>query len=56
MQLKIYINNKLYKTVPLTNPKYEPGEYWAQIFADREAGLLNSFNVAETMSVRYEVV
>ena len=56
MQLKIYINDKLYKTVPLATPKYEPGQYWAQIFADREAGLLNSFNVAETMSVRYEVV
>ena len=56
MQLKIYINDKLYKTVPLSTPKYEPGQYWSQIFADREAGLLNSFNVADTMSVRYEVV
>jgi uncharacterized membrane-anchored protein len=56
MQLKIYINDKLYKTVQLATSKYEPGQYWAQIFADREEGLLNSFNVADTMSVRYEVV
>jgi hypothetical protein len=56
MQLKIYINDKLYKTVPLTEEKYEPADYWPQISADKAAGLLNSFNIAEGMKVEFRKV
>lgn len=56
MQVKIFINEKLYKTVTVPGTTYEPGAFWKQIFADKEAGLLNSFNISEKMSVRYEAV
>lgn len=56
MQVKIFINEKLYKTVTVAGTTYEPGTFWAQIFADKEAGLLNSFNIAENMSIRYETI
>lgn len=56
MQVKIFINNKLYKTVTVDGNTYEPNTYWPQIRADKEAGLLNSFNVNETMAVRFEAV
>ena len=55
-QLKIYINDKLYKTVALDTAKYEPSWYWPQIKADKEAGLLNSFNIAESMKVEFRKV
>lgn len=56
MQVKIFINDKLYKTVTVDGDKYEPNSYWPQIQADKEAGLLSSFNVNESMSVRFETV
>lgn len=55
-QLKIFINDKLYKTVTLDNDKYEPAWYWPQIKADKEAGLLNSFNVEEAMKVEFRKI
>lgn len=56
MQVKIFINNKLYKTVPVDGTTYEPNSFWPQIQADKEAGLLSSFNVNESMAVRFETV
>lgn len=56
MKLNIYINDKLYKTVTVPGNKYEPTSFYAQIFADKEAGLLNTYNVQERMAVRYEVI
>ena len=55
-QLKIFINDKLYKTVTLDNDKYEPAWYWPQIKADKEAGLLNSFNIEEAMKVEFRKI
>ncbi len=55
-QLKIFINDKLYKTVTLDSDKYEPTWYWPQINADKEAGLLNTFNVADGMKVEFRKV
>jgi len=56
MQVKIFINEKLYKTVTVEGKTYNPADYWPQMQADKEAGLLNSFNIQETMGVRFEAV
>ena len=52
-QLKIFINDKLYKTVTLDSDNYEPSSYWPQINADKQAGLLNTFNIEESMKVEF---
>jgi uncharacterized membrane-anchored protein len=56
MQVKIFINEKLYKTVTVEGKTYNPADYWPQMQADKEAGLLNSFNIQDTMGVRFETV
>jgi hypothetical protein len=56
MQIKIFINDKLYKTVTVEGEKYDPNSFWPQIKADKEAGLLNSFNIAERMKIEYRRV
>ena len=56
MQIKIFINDKLYKTVTVEGTKYNPADYWPQMQADRDAGLLNSYNIQNGMSVRIEPV
>jgi hypothetical protein len=56
MQVKIFINDKLYKTVTVEGNKYDPADYWAQMQADKEAGLLNSFNIQEKMAVSFQPV
>ena len=54
MQVNIFINDKLYKTVTVPGETYNPSEFWAQIQADKEAGLLSTYNVTERLSIRYE--
>ena len=56
MQLKIYINDKLYKTVTVETETYDPNDFWPQIKADKEAGLLNSFDIAERMKIEFRKV
>jgi hypothetical protein len=53
MQIKIFINDKLYKTVTVDSDKYEPALFFKQINLDKEAGLLNSFNIAQGMKVEF---
>ena len=53
MKIAIYINDKLYKTFTVESETYDPNQFWPQIKADKEAGLLNSYNVAETMKIEY---
>ena len=55
MKLKIYINEKLYKTItlPADSETYEPSDYWPQINADKAAGLLDSFNIADNMKIEF---
>jgi hypothetical protein len=53
MEIKIYINDKLYKTVTVSGEKYDPNQFWPQIKADKDAGLLNSFNISEQMKIEY---
>ena len=55
MDIKIYINDKLYRSVTVEGEKYNPADYWPQIERDKEAGLLNSFNIQETMKVEFRV-
>ena len=56
MKLKIYINNKLYKTITLETDSYDPRFIWPEIQADRDSGLLASFNLDKGLNVRYEKV
>jgi hypothetical protein len=55
MQIKIFINEKLWKTVTVEGTKYQPNQFNAQIQAEKDAGLLSSYNVQEKMAIRYEV-
>jgi hypothetical protein len=54
MQVNIFINDKLYKTVTVEGNTYNPNQFWSQIQADKEAGLLAVYNVDTKLSVRYE--
>ena len=56
MKVQIYINDKLYKTVTVEGETYDPNDFWPQIKADKEAGLLNSFDVAERMKIEYRKI
>ena len=56
MKIAIYINDKLYKNVTVESDTYDPNQFWPQIKADKEAGLLDSYNVAETMKIEYRKV
>lgn len=56
MQIKIFINDKLYKTVTVDSDKYEPALFFKQINLDKEAGLLNPFNIAQGMKVEFRKV
>ena len=56
MQVKIYINDKLYRTVTVEGEKYEPNKYWGIIEADKNAGLLDTYKIDEKFGVRFEPV
>ena len=56
MQVKIYINDKLYRTVTVEDEKYNPNIYWLQIDADKEAGLLESYGIDKKFAVRFQPV
>ena len=56
MQLKIFINDVLYKTVTVPGEMYNPATFWPQIEADKEAGLLANFGINEGMAIRIEKV
>ena len=57
MQVKIYINDKLYRTITVEDDKkYAPNDYWPQIEADKNEGLLESYNIENKFSVRFEPV
>jgi hypothetical protein len=56
MQIKIYINDKLYKTVTVEGEKYEPSQYFKQIEVDKMAGLLDSFNIIGPMKIEFRKV
>ena len=57
MQVKIYINDKLYRTVTVEDEeKYSPNDYWAQIEADKNSGVLDSYNIENKFGVRFEPV
>jgi hypothetical protein len=53
MQIKIFINDKLYKTVMVEDTKYQPSQLHKQIKADKDAGLLESFNIRDSFKVEF---
>jgi hypothetical protein len=56
MQVKIYINNKLYKTVPVSGDNYNPSQFWPDIDAAKQAGELKDYNVDNGLQIRIEKV
>jgi len=56
MQIKVFINDKLYKIVTVTEDTYNPNFIWPEIEADRDSGLLTTFNLNKGLSIRYEKV
>jgi hypothetical protein len=56
MKLKVYLNNKLYKTYTLPGDAYDPGMIWTEIQIDRDSGLLTSYDLSKGINVRYEKV
>ncbi len=56
MQIKVFINDKLYKTVTVPGTTYNPNFIWPEIEADRDSGLLNSFDLNKGLKIRYEKV
>jgi hypothetical protein len=56
MQLKVFINDTLYKTVTVPGTTYNPNFIWPEIEADRDSGLLNSFDLTKGLKIRYEKV
>jgi hypothetical protein len=56
MNLKIYINDKYYKTVTVAeNDKggYDAKPISMQLMAERDAGMLNDFGVRNSMNLRF---
>ena len=53
MELKIYINDKLWRTVIVEGSKYDPAHYWADIAKDKAAGLLDSYGINTGMKVEF---
>lgn len=56
MQLNVYINEQLYKSITIDGDTYQPGFIYPQIEADKASGLLNAFDLSKGLAVRYERV
>jgi len=56
MQLEIYINEKLWKTVTLDSENYQPSDYWMQINYEKQQGMLSSFNLDQGMKIDFRKV
>jgi len=56
MQLNVYINEQLYKSITIDGDTYQPGFIYPRIEADKASGLLNAFDLSKGLSVRYEKV
>jgi hypothetical protein len=56
MQLKIYINDKIWKTVTLDGETYEPNDFWPILNQEKEQGLLDSYDILNGMKVEFRKV
>jgi hypothetical protein len=55
MKVKVYINDKFYKTIDIgKKTTYDPSIVMPYINADRSAGLLTSFNIETQLAIRME--
>ena len=54
-KLKVYINNRLYKTITVEadeNGKYNSQPIMEQLMIDKDAGLLDLYNVSAAFGIR----
>jgi hypothetical protein len=56
MKFNIFINDKLYKTINVLGDNYNPMSIWPQIEADKQSGLLHTYNISEQLKIRVEKV
>ena len=56
MLLRIYINDRLYKTITVDSDRYDPKVIYEEIMIDKQSGLLSSFHLENGMAIRYEKV
>ena len=52
MQVNIYIQDQLYKTVDVAGDSYNLGEIFAIIDVDKSQGLLESFDQTRSLDVK----
>ena len=51
MQIKIFINEKLWKTVTVEGTKYQPNQFNAQIQAEKDAGLIKKSEAEKSTAI-----
>ena len=56
MKFNVFINDKLYKTINVEGDSYNPMTIWPQIEADKQSGLLSTFNIGEQLKIKVEKV
>ena len=54
MKVNVYINDQFYKAVEVAGDSYNPNFIYPQIVADKEAGLLDAFNIQEQLGIKIE--
>ena len=56
MKINVFINDKLYKTLAVQGDSYNPMSIYPQIEADKQSGLLHTYNISEQLKIRVEKV
>lgn len=56
MKFNIFINDKLYKTVTVQGDTYNPMTIYPQIEADKQSGLLSTYNIGQQLTIKVEKV
>jgi hypothetical protein len=56
MQVNIYIQNQLYKTVDIDGDSYNLGEIMSLVEVDKQQGLLARFDQTKGLAIRVEPV
>ena len=54
--INVYVNDMFYKTFRIDATGYNPKLIMDQLISDRNAGLLNKFNLLNGMKIRYDTV
>jgi hypothetical protein len=56
MQVNIYIQDQLYKTVDIDGDSYNLGEMMSLVEVDKNQGLLERFDQSKSLAIRVEPV